>query len=89
MLEPLKSKYAGDINFDYLLSVATVESNNLKRGAFALECVLWLGPSHKNVRAVMAKAHYMLGETDATKAKFNNVLKQNSNAETKNQSQIY
>ena len=89
MQEPLKPKYAGDINYDYLLDIVVVESNNQKRGAFALECVLSLDPSHKNVRAVMAKAHYMLGETDASKVKFNNLLKQNSNAETKNQSQIY
>ena len=83
LLEPLESKYAGDVNYDYLLGIAAVESNNVTRGAFALERVLALDPSHKDARAVMAKAHYMLGETDASKAEFNNVLKQNPDAETK------
>lgn len=83
LLEPLESKYAGDINYDYLLGIAAVESNNVTRGAFALERVLALDPSHKDARAEMAKAHYMLGETDASKAEFNNVLKQNPDAETK------
>ena len=83
LLEPLESKYAGDINYDYLLGIAAVESNNVTRGAFALERVLALDPNHKDARAEMAKAHYMLGETDASKAEFNNVLKQNPDAETK------
>ena len=83
VLEPLESKYAGDINYDYLLGIVAVESNNVTRGAFALERVLALDPSHKDARAEMAKAHYMLGETDASKAEFNNVLKQNPDAETK------
>ena len=83
LLEPLESKYAGDVNYDYLLGIAAVESKNVTRGAFALERVLALDPSHKDARAVMAKAHYMLGETEASKAEFNNVLKQNPDAETK------
>ena len=83
LLEPLETKYAGDVNYDYLLGIAAVESNNVTRGAFALERVLALDPNHKDARAEMAKAHYMLGETDASKAEFNNVLKQNPDAETK------
>ena len=83
LLEPLESKYAGDITYDYLLGIAAVESNNVTRGAFALERVLALDPNHKGARAQMAKAHYLLGETDASKAEFNNVLKQNPDDETK------
>ena len=83
LLEPLESKYAGDINYDYLLGIAAVESNNVTRGAFALERVLALDPNHKDARAEMAKAHFMLGENEASKAEFNNVLKQNPDAETK------
>ena len=84
LLEPLESKYAGDINYDYLLGIAAVESSNVTRGVFALERVLAQDPNHKNARAEMAKAHFLLGETDASRAEFNNVLKQNPDAETKN-----
>ena len=84
LLEPLEPKYAGDINYDYLLGIAAVESSNVTRGAFALERVLAQEPNHKNARAEMAKAHFLLGETEASKAEFNNVLKQNPDAETKN-----
>ena len=84
LLEPLEPKYAGDINYDYLLGIAAVESSNVTRGAFALERVLAQEPNHKNARAEMAKAHFLLGETEASKVEFNNVLKQNPDAETKN-----
>ena len=83
LLESLESKYAGDINYDYLLGIVAVESNNVTRDAFALEQVLALEPSHKDAPAEMAKAHFILGETDASKAEFNNVVKQNPDAETK------
>ena len=83
LLEPLEANRAGDVDYDYLLGVAAVESGNLTRGAFALERVLAINPNHKDARAEMAKAHYLLGEKDAAKAEFNNVLAQNPNAQTK------
>ena len=83
LLEPLESERAGDIDYDYLLGVAAVESGNTTRGAFALERVLALDPSNKDARAEMAKAHFLLGEIDASKLEFNNVLKQSPDAVTK------
>jgi outer membrane protein len=83
LLEPLEAERAGDVEYDYLLGVAGIESNHLTRGAFALERVLALNPNHKDARAEMAKAHYLLGEKDAAKAEFNNVLAQNPDAQTK------
>lgn len=83
LLEPLEADRAGDVEYDYLLGVAAVESGNLTRGAFALERVLAINPNHKDARAEMAKAHYLLGEKDAAKAEFNNVLAQNPDAQTK------
>lgn len=83
LLEPLEAERAGDVDYDYLLGVAGVESGNVTRGAFALERVLATDPNHKDARAEMAKAHFILGETDASKAEFNNALQQNPDAETK------
>ena len=83
LLEPLEADRAGDVEYDYLFGVAAVESNNLTRGAFALERVLAINPNHKDARAEMAKAHYLLGEKDAAKAEFNNVLAQKPDAQTK------
>ena len=83
LLEPLESARAGDVDYDYLLGVAGVESGNATRGAFALERLLATNPSHKAARAEMAKAHFILGETAASKAEFKNVLAQNPDSETK------
>lgn len=83
LLEPFEADRAGDVEYDYLLGVAAIESGNLTRGAFALERVLAIKPNHKDARAEMAKAHYLLGEKDAAKAEFNNVLAQNPDAQTK------
>ena len=83
LLEPLENDRAGNVEYDFLFGVAAVESNNLTRGAFALERVLAINPNHKDARAEMAKAHYLLGEKDAAKAEFNNVLAQNPDAQTK------
>ena len=83
LLEPLEAERAGDVDYDYVFGVAAVESKNATRGAFALERVLATNPNHKEARAEMAKAHFMLGETDASKAEFNNVLQQNPDAQTK------
>ena len=84
LLEPLEAERAGDVDYDYLFGVAGVESGNVSRGAFALERVLALDPSNKDARAEMAKAHFILGEIDASKLEFNNVLKQSPDAATKN-----
>ena len=52
-------------------------------GAFALERVLALNPSHKDARVEMTKTHFMLGETEVSRAEFNSVLQQNIDANTK------
>ena len=83
LLEPLEAERAGDVDYDYLFGIAGVESGNVSRGVFALERVLALDPSNKDARAEMAKAHFILGEIDASKAEFNNVLKQSPNAAIK------
>jgi outer membrane protein len=83
LLEPLEDARAGDTDYDYLFGLAGVESGNVTRGIFALERVLAVDPADKDARAEMAKAHFMLGETEASKNEFNNVLQQNPDAETK------
>ncbi|OQW69612.1 MAG: hypothetical protein BVN34_04710 [Proteobacteria bacterium ST_bin12] len=83
LLEPLEDTRAGDINYDYLFGFAGVESGNVTRGAFALERVLAVDPNNKDARTEMAKAHFLLGERQASKAEFNNVLALNPDQQTK------
>lgn len=83
MLEPLESENAGELEYDYLFGIAAVESNNLSRGIFALERVLAVAPNHKDARTEIAKAHFLLGEIEASKVEFNNVLQENPDEKTK------
>lgn len=83
LLEPLESENAGNTEYDYLFGVAAVESNNLTRGAFALERVLAQTPNNLDARAEMAKAHFLLGEMETSKAEFNNVLQEHPDDQTK------
>ena len=83
LLEPLEDARAGDMQYDYLLGVAGVESGNVTRGAFALERVLAVEPNHQDARAEMAKKHFLLGEKEAAKQEFNYVLGLEPDAKTK------
>ncbi len=84
LLEPLENTHAGEVDFDYLLGVAGVESGNVTRGVFALERVLATQPNHTEARTEMAKAHFKLGEIESSKLEFQNVLDQKPTQEVTN-----
>lgn len=78
LLEPLESERAGDIDYDYLLGVAAVESGQPSRGIFALERVLAQQPNNTNARAMIAKAYFRAGETENAQSELQNILGTNS-----------
>lgn len=82
VLEPLESDLSGDINYDYLLGVAAVESGNVTRGVFALERVIAQNPENTAARAEIAKAHLKLGEVSTSKTELTSVKEQNPSPET-------
>lgn len=81
-LLPLEKSLAGQLDFDVLLGSAAVESGHYTEGMFALERALAIEPDHQLARAKAAKAHYYLGEMDASKSEFGYLLNQNPSAET-------
>jgi tetratricopeptide (TPR) repeat protein len=89
LLEPLESEHSGDVDFDYHLGVAAVESGNTTRGIFALERVLATNPNHTAARSVIAKAYFRSGETETAKNEFNNVLGQQPTPELANAIENY
>lgn len=76
LLEPLESARAGEIDYDYLLGVAAVESGQVSRGVFALERVLAQQPNHLSARAMIAKGYFRGGEAENARAEFRNILGQ-------------
>jgi len=73
LLEPLESDKAGNVDYDYLLGVAAVETGNASRAIFAFERVLAVQPNNADARAMLARAYFIAGEPENAKAEFNNV----------------
>lgn len=73
LLEPLEKERAGEVEYDYLLGIAAIDSGNITRGVFALERVLALQPNHAQARAEIARAYYLLGERRTAKQEFESV----------------
>ena len=53
---------AGDVEFDYLLGVAALESGQPARATLAFERVIALEPDHLGARLDMARANFALGQ---------------------------
>ncbi|MPS48038.1 surface lipoprotein assembly modifier [Methylobacillus sp.] len=76
LLEPVESEYSGDPAYDMLFGLAAIDSGHVTRGVFALERVLAVQPYNGNARAQIARAYFLLGEQEAARAEFRNVLNQ-------------
>ena len=77
LLEPLESQRAGDIEFDYLLGIAALDSGHRERAVFALERVLGVNPNYAQARAEIARAYFEMGEKENAKREFENVRNTN------------
>ena len=77
LLEPLESKRAGEVDFDYLLGIAALDSGHRERAVFALERVLAVNPNHAQARAEIARAYFEMGEKENAKREFENVRASN------------
>jgi tetratricopeptide (TPR) repeat protein len=77
LLEPLESKRAGEVEFDYLLGIAALDSGQRERAVFALERVLAVNPNHPQARAEIARAYFEMGEKENAKREFENVRRTN------------
>src|SRR5271169_579434 len=77
LLEPLETQHAGEIDFDYQLGIAALDSGHRERAVFALERVLAVNPNYAQARAEIARAYFEMGEKTNAKNEFKNVLNAN------------
>ncbi|HEU0186462.1 MAG TPA: tetratricopeptide repeat protein [Gallionellaceae bacterium] len=77
LLLPYQSLLAGDVNYDYLLGIAALDSGKPNEAIFALERVLAVNPNHLQARAEIARAYLATGELAASKKEFETVQQQN------------
>jgi len=81
LLAPLEDKYAGDVQFDYALGVAALDSGKADRATLAFERVLAVSPNFAGARLDMARAYFQLGDAERAKTEFLAVQSQNPPAE--------
>lgn len=67
-------EYAGDIQFDYLLGVAALDSGRTVAATFALERVVISNPKFAGARLDLGRAYFKLGDHYAAAAEFREVL---------------
>lgn len=77
VLAPLEFERAGDLEYDYLLGVAALDSGRPDKATLALERVLAANPNHSGARMDLARAYFALGNDAQAKAEFETVLGQN------------
>jgi outer membrane protein len=67
ILENNLASHASDIEFNYLLGIASLDAGNPGNAVFAFERVLALDPNHPQARAELARALIALTEYDAAR----------------------
>jgi tetratricopeptide (TPR) repeat protein len=81
LLAPQEQQRAGEVDFDYLLGIAAIDSGELTRGVFALERVLAVNPNHAQARAEIARAYFLMGENKTSRQEFEHVRQSNPPAQ--------
>lgn len=77
ILAPLEQENAGDVDFDYLLGIAALDSGKPEQAVVAFERVLAVNPLHLGARLDMARAFFALGTFDLAKQEFERVRNAN------------
>ena len=77
LLEPFEFQESGNIQFDYLLGIAALDSGKPDKATLAFERVLATDPNFAGARLDMGRAYYQLGDIARAKTEFETVLTQN------------
>jgi outer membrane protein len=66
----IQGKSAGNVDFDYLLGVAALDSGKLEDAIIAFERVLAINPKHAGAQMDLSRAYYATGSFDLAEAGF-------------------
>lgn len=77
LLEPLEFDRSGEVDFDYLLGIAALDSGKPDKATLAFERVLAVDRNFAGARLDMARAYYQLGDLPRAKTEFQAVMAQN------------
>ncbi|MCC6473299.1 MAG: tetratricopeptide repeat protein [Burkholderiales bacterium] len=76
ILAPLEDELAGNIDFDYMLGVAALDSGRPDKATIAFERVIATNPNFAGARLDMGRAYFQLGDLPRARAEFETVLRQ-------------
>jgi hypothetical protein len=76
LLAPHEDARAGNVEFDYLLGVAALETGDASRATVLLERALIVNPNHAGARLDLARAYFALGDRERARNEFNAALAQ-------------
>ncbi len=74
-MRPLQYDLAGNVEFDYLLGLAALESGHPDEATLAFERVLTVRPDMLGARLDMARAYFELGSLELAKGEFEELQK--------------
>lgn len=77
LLAPLEDQFAGNVEYDYLLGIAALDSGKADRATLAFERVLAVNPNFAGARLDLARAYFQLGDLERAKNEFTAVRGQN------------
>ena len=83
LLAPFEDRLSGNVEYDYLLGIAALDSNKSDRATLAFERVLAVNPNFAGARLDMARAYFQLGDISRAKAEFDAVLSQDPPAQAR------
>jgi outer membrane protein len=76
-LSPHELELAGDIDYDYLLGTAAVDTGHADLAIFALERAIEQQPSFAGARVELARAYFEIGDNEKARYHFEYLLGQN------------
>ncbi|HZW25653.1 MAG TPA: ShlB/FhaC/HecB family hemolysin secretion/activation protein [Gallionella sp.] len=89
LLESVESVRSGEVRFDYLLGVASLDAGKADKAVQAFGRVLAAAPDFDGARLDMARAYYQVDDLTRAKASFEEVLKHDPPAKVRSTIQKY
>ena len=77
LLAPHEYEMAGNVDYDYLLGIAALDSGKPDKASLALERVLAVNPNYIGARLDLARAYFALADYERAKTEFEAVQAQN------------
>jgi len=76
-LAPFEDRYAGDVDFDYLLGTAAFDSGRYSQAIFVLQRAVTMRPGFAGARMELARAYYAQGDNESARREFAVLEKEN------------